>query len=822
MKILKFGGSSLATAERVRSVVEIIEGTVAEGPAAVVVSALGGVTDDLIAAGNSAAGGDGYLDAVAAIRDRHRKASAELVTAEESEQLGLLIDEVFEELEKVLHGASLVGECTPRTLDAVLSCGERLSAQLVAAALRRNGTPAEFCDARRLIATNKDFGNARVDMETTTTQVGEFFSSREMTQVVTGFIAADEKGETTTLGRGGSDYTAALLGAALGADCVEIWTDVDGVMSADPRLVANAFSLPALSYEELMELSHFGAKVVYPPTLHPARIRSIPIIIRNTFNPGFQGTRVMEKVHGNGHQVRGISSVDEVALLRLEGDGMVGIPGIAQRLFGVLARKSISIILISQASSEHSICFAVDPNSVDEARRQVDSEFELERGAGLIDPVVVETGLSVIAVVGEAMCRIPGIAGKVFSVLGKHGVNVRAIAQGSSELNISLVVARRDQASAVTAIHDAFFAEGTRAELVRQRIPTAVLGATGSVGQRMVSLLGDHPWFEVVEVCASQRSVGRPYREAARWFQSVPIPDSIAGLEVFPIDAELNASFVLSALDADVAGEAEERFAHAGHLVVSNAKCHRMRTDVPLLIPEVNPDHLELIGLQPYNGGAIITNPNCSTIGLVLALKPLYDAFGLDAVHVVTMQAVSGAGLPGVSSVEMVDNLVPFISGEEEKMESETRKILGRLEEGGLAEADLRISAQCNRVAVLDGHTECVSVKLGNTATADEIIEVWEGFRAAPQWLELPSAPQRPIIYDHAEAAPQPRLHRDAESGMAVTIGQLRACPLFDFKFVALSHNTLRGAAKGSLLAAELAVAQRVLPSIGPPQSPSS
>jgi aspartate-semialdehyde dehydrogenase len=821
MKILKFGGSSLATAERIGSVVEIIENAAIHGPLAVVVSALGGVTDDLIAAGSAAAGGDDYLEAVAAIRDRHRKAAEELVSTEEAEQLVSSIDDVFKELEKVLHGASLVAECTPRTLDAVLSCGERLSAQLVAAALRHGGIPAEFCDARRLIATDREFGNARVEWETTTDRVSEFFASRETTQVVTGFIAADARGETTTLGRGGSDYTAALLGAALVADCVEIWTDVDGVMSADPRLVTDAFSLPALSYDELMELSHFGAKVVYPPTLHPARIHSIPIVIRNTFNPEFQGTRVIEKVHGNGHQVRGISSINDVALLRLEGDGMIGIPGIAQRLFSVLAQKKISIILISQASSEHSICFAVDPGSVEEARRQVDSEFELERGAGLIDPLVVETGLSVIAVVGEAMCRIPGIAGKVFSVLGDNGVNVRAIAQGSSELNISLVVGRREQASAVMAIHDAFFAEPASIELVRQRIPTAVLGATGSVGQRMVSLLADHPWFEVVEVSASTRSAGKTYPDAVRWFQSAPIPDAIAKLEVLPIDAELEAQVVLSALDSDVAGETEERLARAGHLVVSNAKNHRMRNDVPLLIPEVNPDHLELIGSQPYDGGAIVTNPNCSTIGLVLALKPLHEAFGLEVVNVVTMQAISGAGFPGVSSVEIVDNLVPFIGGEEEKIESETRKILGRLEGDRITVADITISAQCNRVAVLDGHTECISVKLRSPTTEDEIIEVWEGFRAAPQWLELPSAPARPIIYDHADTSPQPRLHRNAESGMAVTIGRLRSCPLFDFKFVALSHNTLRGAAGGSLLAAELAVARRVVPSIEKPPNGS-
>jgi len=244
-----------------------------------------------------------------------------------------------------------------------------------------------------------------------------------------------------------------------------------------------------------------------------------------------------------------------------------------------------------------------------------------------------------------------------------------------------------------------------------------------------------------------------------------------------------------------------------------------MRPDVPLLIPEVNPDHLALVRSQPYDGGAIVTNPNCSTIGLVLALKPLVNAFGLETVHVVTMQAASGAGFPGVSSLELVDNLVPFIGGEEEKMEAETRKILGRLGDDCVAEAQLCISASCNRVAVLDGHTECVSVKLARPATAEEIIEAWQGFSAEPQWLELPTAPAQPILYDSKEGSPQPRLHRDAGGGMAVTIGRLRPCPVLDFKFVVLSHNTIRGAAGGSLLAAELAVAKRIVPSVEPPRA---
>ena len=457
MKIMKFGGSSLASAERIDAVAKIVRDSLATGRVAVVVSAMGGVTDQLTAAGDAAARGEDTATILSGLRSRHHETAAELLDDDAAAVIIDQIDTVINELDRLLHGVTLVGECSARTRDTVLSCGERLSARLLAEALNRDGTAAEFCDARSLIVSDSTFGNARVDAEATELRVREHFEGRSPVQIVTGFIASSSNGETTTLGRGGSDYTAAVLGAALDVERVEIWTDVDGVMSADPRLVPNAFSLPALSYAELMELSHFGAKVIYPPTLRPVRDRSIPIVIRNSFNPAFEGTTVVEQYAGNGHKVRGISSVDEVALLRLEGDGMVGVTGIASRLFGVLARADISVILISQASSEHSICFAVEPGAVDEAQRSVDAEFELERGAGLVEPVVVESGFSIVAVVGETMCRIPGIAGRVFSALGSENINIRAIAQGSSELNISFVVARGEQTAAVAAVHDAFF-----------------------------------------------------------------------------------------------------------------------------------------------------------------------------------------------------------------------------------------------------------------------------------------------------------------------------------------------------------------------------
>jgi aspartokinase/homoserine dehydrogenase 1 len=467
MKILKFGGTSMASAECILRVAEIIRDTLAAGPAAAVVSAMSGITDELIRLGDAAARGEDALERVEAIRHRHLEAAEELLTGEEVAVVAAHRNETMEELGRLLQGASLVGECSPRTRDRILSCGERLSARLLAASLRCLETPAEFCDARELIVTDEAFGNAAVDMETTGDRVRRHFGGAGACQIVTGFIATGPSGATTTLGRGGSDYTASILGASLSAERIEIWTDVDGVMSADPRIVPGAFSLPTLSYAELMELSHFGAKVVYPPTLRPARALEIPLVIRNTFNPTFVGTSVVEHIKPNGNHVRGISSVNEVALLRLEGDGMVGVPGIASRLFGVLARWDISVILISQASSEHSICFAVEPGVVDEAQRAVDGEFELERGAGFVDPLVVERNFSIIAVVGETMCRIPGIAGRVFSALGNRGINIRAIAQGSSELNISFVVSQDDHGDAVLTVHDAFFSAAPDADAVR-------------------------------------------------------------------------------------------------------------------------------------------------------------------------------------------------------------------------------------------------------------------------------------------------------------------------------------------------------------------
>jgi aspartate-semialdehyde dehydrogenase len=338
------------------------------------------------------------------------------------------------------------------------------------------------------------------------------------------------------------------------------------------------------------------------------------------------------------------------------------------------------------------------------------------------------------------------------------------------------------------------------------KTPVAVLGATGTVGQRFLTLLDDHPWFEVAALTASDRSAGKAYGDAVRWVQATPLPRRFAEMEVLPTKPGIlsgDCPLVFSALDASVAGEAETAFAKKGHLVVSNAKSHRLDQDVPLVVPEVNAEHLELARSSPHAPGAIVANPNCSTIGLVLALKPLADEFGIKKVSVVTMQAISGAGLPGVASYEISDNVVPYIAGEEDKMQAETRKILD--------DDDLILSPQCNRVPVLDGHLQCVSVELDRKAEPSALRAAWEEFEGEPQRLDLPTAPRRPVHYLEGDASPQPRLHRELDKGMAASVGRLRPCPLFDYKFVTLSHNTLRGAAGGALLLAELAVAKGLL-----------
>lgn len=340
----------------------------------------------------------------------------------------------------------------------------------------------------------------------------------------------------------------------------------------------------------------------------------------------------------------------------------------------------------------------------------------------------------------------------------------------------------------------------------REKIPVAILGATGSVGQRFIELLSFHPWFEIVAIAASEKSVGKRYKDAVCWLMKKPIPDFIGEMELQACQPGLPCDLVFSGLDSSVAGEIETAFAEAGSIVISNSSNHRMDAEVPLLVPEVNGDHIRMLSKRnEKKKGFIVTNPNCSVTGLVMALKPLVNEFGIEAVHVVTLNSISGAGYPGVPSLEILDNVIPFISGEEPKVETETKKILGKYD-NGFQYYPCKISAQCTRVPVTNGHMGCVSIKLKGQASEKEIIDSWRNFRGEPQDLELPSAPLHPIVYFEEEKYPQPRLHRCMEKGMAVSIGRLRRCPLLDYKFVLLSHNTIRGAAGCAILNAELLV----------------
>jgi aspartokinase/homoserine dehydrogenase 1 len=447
MKIMKFGGSSVANAARISDVIDIIFDSQKQDKIAVVVSAFQGVTDQLISMSVLASKGNKkYKKSFEQLKQRHLEVSAELSTK-------IKIDSTLAELEEVLHGVFLVRELTDRTLDFVMGFGERLSASIISAAIR----DAEFLDSRTLLKTDQNFGAARVDTSFSYLRIRSYFKKHPALQIITGFIGSSHQGETTTLGRGGSDYTASLFGCALNASKIEIWTDVDGVMTADPRKVPSAFPIKLITYEEAMEMSHFGAKIIHPPTMRPAMSKNIPILIKNTFHPKFKGTFVGATNNRGSYAIKGLSSISDVVLLRVQGTGMIGVPGVSSRLFGALGNKKINVILITQASSEHSICLAIDPRMAMGAKKAIEEEFRLEIKAELIDEVIVEKQLAIIAAVGENMRRTAGIAGRLFMALGNAGINVNAIAQGSSELNVSIVIRKKDESAALNAVHKTFF-----------------------------------------------------------------------------------------------------------------------------------------------------------------------------------------------------------------------------------------------------------------------------------------------------------------------------------------------------------------------------
>ncbi|MEZ5040932.1 MAG: bifunctional aspartate kinase/homoserine dehydrogenase I [Saprospiraceae bacterium] len=479
MKVLKFGGSSVAKPERIKGIVEILKSYYVRGDQfTVVFSAFGGVTDMLINMSERAAEGDDrYLDMFEEFSERHSETARALLGQDYLQQVIPHLDNNHEVLRNLLYGIFLVREASTRTMDYVLSFGERNSAYIISFVLKQNGINASYLDARKIIKTDKSFSSAKVDFDLTYSNIRNHYKEHPEIQVVTGFIASAKGGLTTTLGRGGSDYTASLIAAGLNAKVIEIWTDVDGVLTADPRKVKRAFTIPTMTYAEAMEMSHFGAKVIYPPTLQPALQKGIPLYIKNTFNPAFLGTLISEKADPQGEAVKGISSIGDVALLTLSGSGLFGVPGIAARLFNSLAQAEINVILITQGSSEHAISFAIQPQLAIKAKKRVEKAFEYEMQMGIIDPIKVEDDLAVVAIIGENMRYRPGIAGRLFQALGKNGINTTAIAQGSSELNISVVISKNDEAKALNALHESFFLSDTQ-ELHLFMVGVGLIGGT--------------------------------------------------------------------------------------------------------------------------------------------------------------------------------------------------------------------------------------------------------------------------------------------------------------------------------------------------------
>ena len=484
MQVLKFGGSSVANGENINKVVDLVQKAIQKDKTILVVSALGGITDILIQAGQLAAAGDeAYKEKLQIVEQRHLETVKNLIPLTKQSGVLSMVKQKCNEIEDICNGVFLLSELSPRTKDKVVSYGELLSSMIISARFDNAGVPNTWKDARDLIITNSNFGSAAVDFAVTNQKIADFFHSAHGSLfVMPGFIAANPQGITTTLGRGGSDYTAAILAAGADAATCEIWTDVSGMMTADPRLVTNPKLIPQISYQEAMELSHFGAKVIYPPTIQPAKAKGIPVWIKNTFSPNDPGTVIESETAQNGGSIRGISSIARISLISLEGSGMVGIPGFSKRLFESLSNEQINVILITQGSSEHSICVGIDEANVAAAQRAVDTAFSHEIETGKVEPLIVENDLSIIALVGDHMKSHPGVSGKMFGALGRNGVNVRAIAQGSSERNISAVIAAADVKKAINILHEEFFAT------TYKQLNLFITG-TGNVGRRLLDQL---------------------------------------------------------------------------------------------------------------------------------------------------------------------------------------------------------------------------------------------------------------------------------------------------------------------------------------------
>ncbi|KMQ61320.1 aspartate kinase [Chryseobacterium sp. FH2] len=485
MKVLKFGGTSVANSQNILQTGDIIKREALKNRVIVVVSALHGTTDSLIKAAESASKKDeNYLQVIKDIEEKHLNLVKELIPIREQSSWLSFVKKHFNDIEDLCNGIFVLGEFTARIKDKITSYGEFLSSNIIAARLKFEGLDIMWMNSADNIITDSNFTNAKVDFERTEDNLRNFLSENQYQIIIApGFIAKDEKGNSTTLGRGGSDYTASIIASAINADELQIWTDVNGMMTSDPRLVSNAKPIPEISYHEAMELSHFGAKVLYPPTIQPVMVKNINLRIKNTFNPEAFGTLIshnLEKSESQNQQIAvGISNMSKIALLTLEGSGMIGIPGISAKLFQCLNSEKINVILITQSSSEHSITIAINEKDIFNAKTAIDSSFEDDVKLKKVEPVKIETNLSIVALVGENMKSRSGVSAKMFGCLGNNGINIRAIAQGSSEKNISIVISEKDIKKAVNVLHEEFF------ESEIKQVHLYICG-TGNVGLKLI------------------------------------------------------------------------------------------------------------------------------------------------------------------------------------------------------------------------------------------------------------------------------------------------------------------------------------------------
>ncbi len=616
MRVIKFGGTSLAGAKRIKTLYDIISQYVKSGEEKlpVVVSATAGTTDDLVSCTNAAIQKRETAEYILKnIKKRHES----IFTALLQNSTGTsAVEPLYQELHELIHGISLVHECSPRVLDYVLSFGERLSAAYITLYGEKLSLPVQFIDSRTMIKTEKRHNGADALYEESEALIKSKLNQNKI-YIITGFIASSRDEVTTNLGRGGSDFSAALIGSAMSADCIEIWTDVDGFMSADPQLVRDAFVLPQISYEEAMELSYFGARVIHPQTLTPAIKKNIPVYIKNSLNASQKGTLISRQTTHSPHPVRGIACIDGVSMINIQGSGMIGIPGISSRLFGALARRSINIVMISQASSEHSICIVIKTVMAEEACSALQEEFVHEINSGRIDTIESKDELTILAAVGEKMRGTPGIAGKLFSALGQNAINVMAIAQGSSERNVSLVVDNKQAQKAVNVIHSSFY--------LAHRIANLFLFGVGQVGSALLqqirenqnNLIEEHNLcLRVCGVANSKKMVLNPDGiDFSTWSEALQNSgeksDLYQVLQFIQSQQIHNAIFIDATASKEIAGLYPLFLRQGIHVVTPNKRASTMNYDYYRELKSIVKSHRAQYGYETTVGAGM---PIISTI----------------------------------------------------------------------------------------------------------------------------------------------------------------------------------------------------------------